>query len=896
MGCCSSSPVVPDPSENKVPIPAPAPAPAPAPKRAKPLATPNDDEGVPETLILDDAQQSFSPAKPVRPQPRTRAPHGEALNEKEGWGYEENPDYSTEDPKPITDTTFPGSADVVVESFSEGNPQAVAVVKAAAAAAAAKKNANVDRSLNASKTSRSMELDRTPTKGRFKNAPLTMTGLSTESGERMRISEEGVSGAARKVGEEEEVEVGVNLRSLSSMPKWESSITHLSRGNSPSRPTSGGNVNRIRTLSPGLKRGEPAVTWSPKEGNGPTGETGDTASTGFFGLRQSPLALSALPSIGDKSKSGRGGGGGIDDSSSSMRESGRNAFLGASLMDPADHSPTSQGSPICNDQGQFGRHSSSRRGPMTSSRVSPNTTPVVSPNAFSHSWTDVIQLKKQGMAENESSVDENGNDGVLPKPSPFGSDDSLLPTRATPVLSPPSSDGAPNFFPSPTRVFHPPSPSSPSKDPSPFLPAAELPRPATALSQRKPFWGISQQKSPMHEVGSGSPIQRFGKGKEEGVTLRDRADSSGGGSDKRGERSTSASQNSPLSKPKHRRHLKKFFTSSSADDTKDKHSRASDDDDAAGQDRSSHHPFSQKHSSREGSRKRYAHLKGEAGGAGGPSTKKSSSGSSYFFDSSSKSKRNKVGEGFDDMDTLLGELPQSSTDLLQVSSSTSSYRLGDEATTCSVELSQPTQYSMQTVSLGSGGGGGGGGVSGGGAAAAAGGMGSGGNFAADRMDSPLPRVLHSLSGGNDSFTDVFSLGVSDEGGKGEMIEQARARERLCAKEVDTRQSVYREAFSERRDVIAMYVKELFMLERSKKLRKFFTSRGEKLLRVTEMEERCSRKEMVRVCARQLRAWYDEWEKMRGRDPLTYSLMLQEPPSPKMAEVRENDHEKEDENH
>lgn len=885
MGCCSSSPAVTDTSEKKNGES--------EPRKEKTPPHPNNSDDVPKPRVVKEEQPSLSPLIPAKSQPSTRHPHGLVVDETEGWGYDQSPDYSVENPKVMTFSPYSMSEVPLFESLSEGNEMVVGTAKAVAAAAAAKKNGNMTKPKNSSKSSHSIESDQTPLSRKLRIAPMAMNGSSLENDSRLRLSEEGV-GRLGKI--EEAAEMCVKGSSLSSVPKWGFSTTPLSTGISLSRPASGGIANENRISTPPLHRSRPTVTWSPKEGNSPTSGGGDSIPGGWATVvHSSPLDRKGTPSILDASKRGRLGGGGGEESSPSMRESSQNAFFSASMIDPADPSPSIRGLSASSDQTHLSHRSPSGRCPKTSpARVSPIITPHVSPNAFSHSSTDVQQWKKS-MEEKESHLEESWHEKVLPPLSTSNSADGLFPTRSTPVLSPPASDGPPAFYPSPTRIFRLPSPSSTPTDGSPLLDAPERPRPASSETQRKPFWGNVQQETPTNEAFGGSPIQRFGTEKDGRTLLNDRMEESGGGGVQRGEHNTTASQNSPLSKLFHRRHPKNHFTINSPVHKKEKQSRVGSEEEISGQDQSHHLLLSRKHSSREGSRKRYGPHKREAGGSGGPSSKASSPGSSLFFDSTPNRKWNKKEEGGDeDMPSSLGGIPQNGTDLFQVSSSTSSYRLGDEGTTCSVELSQPTQYSMHTVPLvtgGGGGSGGGGGVGGGGG----GGMGGGGNLTGNRMDSPLPRILRSVSGGNDSLTDVFSLGGSYEGGGGEMIEQARAREWLCAKEVDTRQNMYREEGSWRTDVIAMYVRELFMLERSKKLRKFFISRGEKLLRVTEMEERCLRKGMVRVCARQLRAWYDEWEQIRGRGVPTSPLLLQELPSPKMGDIREKDHEKDDEN-
>lgn len=189
------------------------------------------------------------------------------------------------------------------------------------------------------------------------------------------------------------------------------------------------------------------------------------------------------------------------------------------------------------------------------------------------------------------------------------------------------------------------------------------------------------------------------------------------------------------------------------------------------------------------------------------------------------------------------------SELLEVSSTTASScnRMGYEVTGLSVELSQPTQDSMQLISPT--------------------GLHGNGGFGEDRSRTHILRSARTPSGDIDSFTDIFSLAGSYDAGGGGMGggsgETARALERLLGKEVDGRLGISRVAMQERVKVAFAFVKELLMLQRSEQLRKYFISRGEKLLRITEMEERCLRKEMVRVCAQQLRSWHDEWEVIMG---------------------------------
>lgn len=258
------------------------------------------------------------------------------------------------------------------------------------------------------------------------------------------------------------------------------------------------------------------------------------------------------------------------------------------------------------------------------------------------------------------------------------------------------------------------------------------------------------------------------------------------------------------------------------------------------------------------------------GGLGGDAefTSRPTSGGAYHISRTDQTHGILLENLEDGSSSIQGGASNVGTDLLQVSSSTfsSNPHFADDVTGLSVELSQQTQNSAPGGSL-------------------IGVVGAGGDFGGgERGVSLLPQMGGgdddgggdgNLCGDMDSLTDIFSLaGSYDVSGGGGTSETARAQEILRGKEVDTRRNISRLAHQDRVRISSAFITELLMLECSELLQHYFLSRAEKLLRITEMEERCLRKEIVRDCARLLREWYDEWELTKAfYKPLVGSSLL-----------------------
>eukprot|EP00796_Vickermania_ingenoplastis_P010762 gene10762-7490_t len=134
----------------------------------------------------------------------------------------------------------------------------------------------------------------------------------------------------------------------------------------------------------------------------------------------------------------------------------------------------------------------------------------------------------------------------------------------------------------------------------------------------------------------------------------------------------------------------------------------------------------------------------------------------------------------------------------------------------------------------------------------------------DRVPHYYAPPMRQLSGDMDTFSDLLS---------GDTTDPRRHRDQVQFSEADARSRLVRSAWLERRQIVSLFAKELFMLERSRLLQSYFLGRSERLLQVTLMVERCHRKQIVRDCAVQLRTWHEEFEATRE------CLLMMEGPSP-----------------
>lgn len=136
--------------------------------------------------------------------------------------------------------------------------------------------------------------------------------------------------------------------------------------------------------------------------------------------------------------------------------------------------------------------------------------------------------------------------------------------------------------------------------------------------------------------------------------------------------------------------------------------------------------------------------------------------------------------------------------------------------------------------------------------AGAGSMGTTVGKGMDRLPAYYSPSMHTLSNDFVSLADLYSYSGGGE-------ERFFMRESLRGKEVDARHRISRTEAAEWEGLISLYITELFMLERSVMLQRYFLRRAQRLIQVREMEERCGRKQIVRDCASQLRRWHDEFE-------------------------------------